>query len=209
MGLNTNGRNACVSGGLGNAITHLSVHSAIPDTAGSNELAGGSYARQAVTWGSAASGARSNSGSVTHSIPAGSTAAFYGYWGAVSGGTFYGWAPRTGSGEGLVGFGTVDSTGVTGNLIQSAGHGLSNDMRVALTAILTETLPTGLAATTLYYVVGATANTFQVSLTSGGAAVDITGQGELYWERVVPEVFASGGSLIAQAGDLALSGVVI
>lgn len=209
MGLNTNGRNATLSGGLGNAITHLSVHSAIPDSAGSNELAGGSYARQAVTWAAAASGARSNSGTITHPIPAGGTAAFYGYWGALSGGTFYGWAPRlSAAGDAVAGFGTVDSAGVTGNLIQSGAHGLSNDMRLALTAVLSESLPTGLAATTLYYVVGATTNTFQLATTSGGSAVDITGQGELFYQRVVPEAFATAGELVAAAGALVLSAVV-
>ena len=39
------------------------------------------------------------------------------------------------------------------------------------------TLPAGLSASTKYFVVGATTNTFQVSLTSGGSAVDITDTG--------------------------------
>ena len=134
---------------------------------------------------------------------------YFGLWGASSGGTFYGSVPRVGTGEALSGFGTADSAGVTGNLVQSAAHGLSNDMRVALTAVLAETLPAGLGATTLYYVVGVTTNTFQMSLTSGGAAVDITGQGELFWQRVVPEAFVSAGSLVTAIGDLVLSAVVI
>jgi len=49
-------------------------------------------------------------------------------------------------------------------------HGLVNTDRVKLSG----TPPTGLDTTTKYYVVGATTNTFQVSLTSGGAAVNIT-----------------------------------
>jgi hypothetical protein len=82
-------------------------------------------------------------------------------------------------------------------------------MRVVLTAVLSESLPAGLAATTIYYVVGSTTNTFQVSLTSGGAAVDITGQGELFWQRVVPQAFASAGNHITATGALDLSAVVI
>lgn len=209
MGLNANGRNACLSGGLGNAVTHISAHSAIPDSAGSSELTGGSYARVAVTWAAAASGERANGASLTHAIPTGSTVAAYGLWGALSGGTFYGWLPRTGPGEALYGFGTVDSAGVTGNLIQSAAHGLSNGMRLALTAVLSEALPTGLGATTLYHVVGSTTNTFQVSLTEGGSAVDLTGQGELYWQRCTPEVFSSAGDLLTDVGNLVLSLVTI
>jgi len=209
MGLNTNGRNAMLTGGLGNAVTHVSVHSAIPDSTGSNELSGGSYARQAVTWSAVANGVRSNSGELSHVIPAGQTAAFYGLWSALTAGTYYGSVPRVGEGEAASGFGTVDSAGVTANAIQSAAHGLSNDARLVLTAVLAESLPTGLGSTTIYYVVGAATNTFQLSLTSGGAAVDITGQGELFWQRVVPEVFASEGDLVAAAASLVLSTVTI
>jgi hypothetical protein len=209
VGLNTNGRNACLSGGLGNVITFISIHDDIPDSTGSNELSGGSYARQSVSWAAVAGGERSNSGALTHPIPAGDTAAYYGYWSAVSAGTFYGSAPRVGIGEALSGFGTVDSAGVTGNLIQSAANGLANDMRVALTAVLAESLPTGLNATTIYYIVGVTTNTFQVSLTSGGAAVDITAQGELFWQRVTPELFSAAGNLVTSIGALILSANVI
>lgn len=209
MGLNTNGRNALLSGGLGNVVTHISGHSDIPDATGSNELAGGSYARQAVTWTAVASGVRDNNADLTHPVPAGSTFAYYGLWNALTVGTFYGSIPRTGFGESLAGFGSVDSAGVTANAIQSAAHGLSNAMRVALTAVLSEALPTGLNATTMYHVVGATTDTFQLSLTSGGAAVDITAQGELFWQRVVPEAFASAGDLLTETGDLDLSAVVI
>jgi hypothetical protein len=82
-------------------------------------------------------------------------------------------------------------------------------MRVVLTAVLAESLPSGLNATTIYFVVGSTTNTFQLSLTLSGAAVDISGQGELFWQRVVPEAFASAGNHITAAGALDLSAVVI
>jgi len=39
------------------------------------------------------------------------------------------------------------------------------------------TLPGGIFAATVYYVINKTANTFQVSLTQGGSAVDVTGAG--------------------------------
>jgi hypothetical protein len=82
-------------------------------------------------------------------------------------------------------------------------------MRVALTAVLAESLPTGLNATTIYYIVGVTTNTFQLSLTSGGAAVDITAQGELFWQRVTPELFSAAGNLVTSIGALVLSANVI
>jgi hypothetical protein len=209
MGLNTNGRNACLTGGLGNVVTHVSGHTDIPDATGSNEITGGSYARIAVTWTAVASGVRDNSAQLSHAVPAGSTFAYYGLWDALTAGNFYGSIPRTGSGETLYGFGSVDSAGVTSNSIQSAAHGLSDAMRVVLTAVLAESLPSGLNATTIYFVVGSTTNTFQLSLTLSGAAVDISGQGELFWQRVVPEAFASAGNHITAAGALDLSAVVI
>lgn len=209
MGLNDNGRNACLTGGLGNAISHVSLHSAIPDATGSDELTGGSYARVAVTWTAAASGVRDNNADLTHQVPAGSTVAAYGFWSALSGGTFYGWAPRTGAGEGAAGFGTVDSAGATADAIQSAGHGLSNGMRVALANVLAESLPAGLAEGTLYWVVQAATDTFEVSLTEGGASVNITGQGELFWQRVVPEAYVSAGTHVTATGALDLNAVVI
>jgi hypothetical protein len=65
---------------------------------------------------------------------------------------------------------------------------------VYLTAVDGGSLPAGLNGTTLYFVVGSTTDTFQLSLTSGGSAIDITASSELYFQRVVPEVFASQGT---------------
>lgn len=59
--------------------------------------------------------------------------------------------------------------------ITVAAHGLTNGMTV--TFMSTGGLPTGLANATTYFVVGATTNTFQVSLISGGSAVNLTGIG--------------------------------
>lgn len=207
--LNDNGKNACLSGGLGNAVTHVSMHTAEPDSTGSNEVAGGSYARQAVTWTSASSGVRDNNADLTHPIPAGTTVTHYGLWSALSSGTYYGSIPRVGAGESISGFGTVDAAGVTGDLIQSAAHGLSNDQRVIVYNVFGESLPTGLTEGTIYWVVGVTTNTFQVSTTQGGSAVNITAQGELVFQRVVPETFSSAGNHVTQTGALDLSLAVI
>lgn len=195
-----------LSGGLGNAISHVSAHTAIPDDNGSSEATGGSYARQAVTWTSASSGVRDNNAGITHPIPAGTTVVSYGFWSALTSGTYYGHALI---GSTLAGFGSVDSSGVTSNNIQSAAHGLSNGNRVAVYNVHAESLPTGLAEGTLYWVVGVATNTFQVSTTEGGSAVDISGQGELWWQNCVPEAFGSAGSLTAATGDLDLNANVI
>lgn len=202
MALNTNGKNALVAG-LADLVTHIGMHGATPpDAAGSGELAG--VARAAVAWSAPASGAGDNTAQLTHAIGAGQTAAFYGLWGADSGGTYYGSIPRTGAGEALRGFGTVGSAGVTADAVQAAAHGLSDGHRVVVEAAAGAGLPAGLAEATLYHVVASDVDTFGVSLTSGGASVDITGQGALFWQRVVPEVFASAGDLVTAVGALDL-----
>lgn len=208
MGANANGQNAAIAG-LAAVSAFLAVHSALPNTSGSNEVTGGSYARKAVTWTSPATGLVDNTAQITHDIPAGETAFCYGLWSAVTVGTFYGILPRTGVGEGLYAFGSVDAAGVTSNTIQSAGNGLSNSMRLLLSATVGGSLPTGLSSTVVYFVVGVATNTFQVSLTDGGSAVDISGQGQLFWQRVVPETFASAGTLVAEIGALDLSNAIV
>lgn len=61
------------------------------------------------------------------------------------------------------------------DVLTASAHGLTNGQRVRLTSA--GTLPAGLSAVVAYYVVNKTTNTFQVSATSGGSAVDITDAG--------------------------------
>lgn len=174
-------------------------------TAASTEATGGSpaYARQAVTWGAAASGQKTNSGSLTFDVPAG-TYAFLTFWNASTGNTgteYRGYAPINGSTKG---FGEVASTDVTNDTITSSGHGLSNGDRVMVFNVFAESLPAGLTEGAVYFVVSAATDTFKVSSTSGGSAIDITGQGECYFQKVIPEVFASQGQITVAVGALTL-----
>jgi hypothetical protein len=61
------------------------------------------------------------------------------------------------------------------DIITSAAHGLQTNDLVQLTT--TGTLPAGLSLATDYYVISRTLDTFQLSLTPGGSAVDITDTG--------------------------------
>jgi len=70
-----------------------------------------------------------------------------------------------------VGFTVTVSTEV----VSLTNHGFAEDDRVRLTT--TNTLPAGLGLVLHYYVVNASQNTFQLSLTLGGAAVNITDTG--------------------------------
>jgi hypothetical protein len=56
----------------------------------------------------------------------------------------------------------------------------------------------------IYFVVGATTDTFQVSLTLAGAAVDITAVGELFQQKVLPEVLAGQGQIALAIGNVTL-----
>lgn len=211
MPLNTVGQNEALKsgtgGGVSGAITHIGVATADPGTstnANAVEATGGTpaYARQAITWGTAASGQLSNTNALTFDVPAGTYLGFL-LMTALTGNTnnYRGWLPFGGT---VKGFGTVDSAGVTSNTITSAAHGFANDDRVMVFNVFAESLPTGLTEGTLYYVVGSTTNTFQVSATQGGAAVDITAVGELFFQKVAVESYASQGQITVAAGQLVL-----
>jgi len=62
----------------------------------------------------------------------------------------------------------------TGDTVTRNNHGYTNGMTISFAEI---TSTTGISVNTLYYVVGATTNTFQVSLTLGGAALPLTTDG--------------------------------
>lgn len=66
-------------------------------------------------------------------------------------------------------------TAAASDVCTSTAHGLSNGDVLLLTT--SNTLPAGLSASTPYYVIDRTDDTFKLSASSGGAAVDITGTG--------------------------------
>ena len=66
-------------------------------------------------------------------------------------------------------------TAATTDIITSAAHGLIEGDLIQVSS--STTLPAGLSASTDYYVRDVTTNTFKVSTTMGGSAVDITDTG--------------------------------
>lgn len=78
---------------------YLSLHSATPGTTGASEISGGSYARQAITFGSASGGVASSTNSQSYTnLPAeGSGCAFGGVWTAVTAGTYLGGVTLSGT----------------------------------------------------------------------------------------------------------------
>jgi hypothetical protein len=90
----------------------------------------------------------------------------------------------------VTGVGTPSTTAIAvtftdaGDTVNLAAHGLSNNDEVSFATIVTTT---GITINKIYYVVGAAANTFQVALTSGGAAINLVtdGSGTLRYKATV------------------------
>jgi hypothetical protein len=194
-------------------VTHVGIHTLTDPGTGTNALSGeatgGSpaYARQAATWGAAASLVKSNTNTFTWDVPAG-TYAFFTLWNASSGNTsnYRGYIPFGGA-SAIKGFFSVD-TNLANDQFLSPAHGMSNGDRVMLFDVFGAALPTGVSEGTIYFVVNVATDTFKVSLTSGGAAVDLTvvGGGEGFFQRVIPEVFGAQGQITAAAAALVLDG---
>lgn len=194
-------------------ITHIGIHTLTDPGTGTNanagEATGGSpaYARQAVTWGAAASGQKTNSGALTFDVPAG-TYGFFTMFNASTGNTsnYRGHIPFGGA-NAIRGFFSTDTT-LTNDALLSVAHGMSDGDRVQLFPVFAEALPTGtgLTAGAILWVVSSAANSFKVSTTQGGAAIDLTalGGGEGHFQRVVPEVFGAQGQVTVAASALVL-----
>lgn len=187
MPLTTAGKNSLISV---TAQTHVGAYTDL----GVTEVAGGSYARQSITWAAASGGARANSAQNTIPIPAGTTVFVTGTWDALTVGTAQGFFQI---GSTVAGVGTATASTDT---VAAFAHGLTTDDRVFFTAPVGGALG-GLSATTLYFVrsTGLTADAFTVATTSGGAAVDITSNTEVAFFKTIPQTFSLAGNLVLPA----------
>lgn len=177
------------------SITHdsASLHTAYSAT-GASEVTGGSpaYARKAITIAAAASRARAASTQPVFDVPA-TTVRFIGLW-TSAGSVFRGMFANGGTEKGF----QVD---LTNDKILCESHGLVDGDKVVFYG---GTTPTGLTEGTVYFVVGNTAadpDTFQASLTLGGAAINLTGQpaAQCKFSKIVEEVFAAQGTFTVSA----------
>jgi hypothetical protein len=77
-------------------------------------------------------------------------------------------------------------------VITSTGHGLLNGNFVEFSAG-TGALPTGISSSVYYFVINKTTDTFQISTTSSGSAVEITSTGTAGWKigKKTPSDFSS------------------
>lgn len=177
-----------------------SLHTAYSAT-GANEVTGGSpaYAKKAITMGAAAARSRAASTQPLFDVPVGTTVRFIGLW-TNAGTVFRGMYANGGSEKGF----QVD---VTNNKVLCEAHGLVDGDKVVFYG---GTAPTGLTEGTVYFVVGNTPadpDTFQVALTAGGAAIDITGQHvpACKLSKIVEESFGAQGQFQVQSLATALT----
>lgn len=177
-----------------------SLHDDSPAETGTNELTGGSYARQAIAFAAAASGTTSNSAQEEWDLT-GVTAGevlFVGLFDASTSGNFYWTAPLGGT--------PATFTALASNeQLTSHDHTLVDDDRVVVAAAPGSPLPTGLSEDTVYWVVGEAEPVFQLSLTQGGGAINITADGEGIAFFVDAKSFNSGDTFRVAIGDLDLT----
>lgn len=175
-------------------LDQVSLHTAW-STTGANEVTGGSYARQAITWAAAASGALNSSNAPSFSVPSGNTIRFVGFWEtAASPDTFEGMVPNQQTGDLTARRFIVDTAN---NEIEMPAHGLAADTGVVF---IGGTPPGGLTEGTVYYTGGTGgADAFQVQTTQGASpfsAVGLTTQGDedVRVYQIREETFASDGT---------------
>lgn len=84
-------------------------------------------------------------------------------------------------------FFVVTAADLAGDTLQHGNHGLANDQQVRLEHFPgSGGLPTGLSENTTYFVVSTATDTIDLSLTQGGASVDITAIGEALVHPLTP-----------------------
>lgn len=197
----TTGRNKLLDSGVP-AITHVSACTDLSGTEASG------VTRQAVSWSAAASSAKANSGALTIPVGAGNTVICAGLFDASTAGNLLGLA-AIGTAAQIWGVANVAAS--TDTFTDLEAQTLAADDRVAFAAVEDGAVPTGLSATTLYFVraTGLTSTAFTIATTSGGAAVDITADGSVFWMRTTPQTFSLAGNLTIAGAALSISGLAL
>lgn len=212
MPLTTAGQNAvgdeiysASSGTFPTGEAYISLHSADPGLTGANELTGGSpaYARKQNTFPAFSGGTQDNDTAILFDVPAGNVVG-WGVWDSLTTGTCF----QTGWFSTVSGLALVRTADATANDVQSVAHGLVADDRVIFEVTEGLSVPAGLTAGTIYYVIatGLTTDAFRVATSSGGAAVDITGTGSCIWRKVIVTNFSGQGQFQINAGELDIFG---
>lgn len=188
------------SAGAGVGATHGSLHTAY-STTGANEVTGGSpaYARQGATWAAASSRSKAGTFAAAFNVPAGTTIRWVGLFDAATVGNFLGMVPN---GGGIPEAFTVPD--IANDILEAPAHGFSTGNSVVVWAVPGASLPAPLAEGTVYWVIAATTDDFQLAATSGGAAINITAVGSGFAQRIVEEVFGAQGTHTVTSATMTL-----
>ena len=92
------------------------------------------------------------------------------------------------------------------DVFTSYAHGYSNGQQVVIYDVQAAGLVTGFTEGTVYFVVAASTDTFQLSATSGGSAITTTSDFECVVQRCIPETYGSQGTLTIPTTTLVLDG---
>lgn len=181
---------------LGLLIDLVSVHDGYPGTDGSNEIA--ATTRQAITWNVAAAGSLDNNANPAFTIPAANTVRWLGLWFNDVADVYRGCTPA--GGQALKKFIGND----TDDVITCDNNGYADTDAVVLWG---DGLPTGLAEGTVYFIRDVTTDTFKLAATSGGAAIDLTADGDGWVQKIVSETFGGEGTYTVSDLDIPLGAV--
>jgi hypothetical protein len=171
----------------------MALHSDNPgETGASNEVVGGSYARQNVlaSFGAASAGQVQNDTLVEFTNMPAVTVMAISFWDAVTSGNclWTGWLGGTPV--------SMFAANSTDDVFTAYAHGLIDTDRVTFEARDGGGLPTGISEGTVYFVRDAATNTFKVATTSGGTAIDLTASGEGAAIKVAPKTVANAGDTV-------------
>lgn len=88
------------------------------------------------------------------------------------------------------------------DILTAPGHSFVNGDQVVVLGLTGTSLPTGLTQGTLYYVIGSSTDTLQLSTSAGGAAINLTANGGGRIVKVVPQAVGASGLLSFPVGTL-------
>lgn len=182
---------------------YLALFTAAPsDTGGGTEVSGGSYARQnlSTALGTQSGGQIANASQITFPDATANwgTILAWATFDASSAGNMLWWG-WLGTGAEAPGTAAAATDAFT-----SYAHGFANGDQVMLQAPEGGALPTGVSANTAYWVVGATTDTFQLSTTQGGSAINLTADGEFSAYKIQTKTVNSGDGFKFNTGNLTL-----
>ncbi|MGH7339112.1 MAG: phage tail fiber protein, partial [Candidatus Rokuibacteriota bacterium] len=188
--------------------THVALFTAAPSDAGAGtEVTGGAYARVLVNENANAStpkwklGAASGGGFLVENLNAIAFAQATANWGEI---LAFGIFDAATAGN-LLYWGFLSTLSYTFTAVAATdvftapGHTLANGDRVILKG---DALPAGVSADTVYFVVGVSGSTFQLSLTSGGAAINLTADGAGVVHKLAPKTVTANDTFSFPADSL-------